>query len=72
MYALVKFVDNTTAVVPLSWLKGDYCYWPNVKDVARLSRAETNPTDDWKLYKISIKSIYGSIKFSIILSALII
>ena len=61
----MKFVDNTTAVVPLSWLKGHYCYWPKVENVARLSKAETNPTD-WKLYKISIKSVYGNINFSII------
>lgn len=59
MFAVVEFGDHSVSTVPTSWIKGEYCVWPNVKDTSKAARSKLDPKEDWKTYKVFIKSVYS-------------
>lgn len=63
MYYIVNFTDeDTVEVVPESWVKDDFCFWPNFKDKEKLKKAiktAISPEGSWQTSKIRILGAAG-------------
>ena len=49
--------ENTTAVVPTSWVKAGVCKWPSEYGHSRVQRAvktQEEPGDDWEDYDVRL------------------
>lgn len=64
MYAIVAFADNSSELVPKSWLTngGKQCYWPpNDKALNMMSyvKSQKPPKSNWLPLEIRILSLSG-------------
>lgn len=56
MFALVEFDGKEMAVVPLTWMDDNRCYWPpnvTAKTYKEMARRTMNPKKSWPLYNIT-------------------
>ncbi|XP_064462224.1 uncharacterized protein LOC135372649 isoform X2 [Ornithodoros turicata] len=63
LYAIVKFLDDSVAVVPCTWLADDGCFWPPPKDqkkVSLLVRKLKEPQPTWKLLPCKVLERYAT------------
>ena len=64
-YICLKFIETgEVEAVPSTWVTGDLCRWPNMRDSSKISRAikeGLTPNSNWSSHNVKVYKTFGKL-----------